>query len=329
MEPRGAALRTGLFVIGAIVVLVGLVFLLSGNMFRPGAIYESYFRESVQGLDVGSAVKFRGVTIGKVSEIGLVAADYPPPDPKNLNEKVYHQVVVQYRIDPRKLGRDADILEAIQHGLRVQVAPQGITGLAYLELSFVNPQNNPPQSVPWTPHHLVIPSVPSTLTEVQDAVQGFLNNMRHVKLGRTIDTLTSMIDTVNRELTTGSAHEALANVNGLLVELKHQVRQADLPATTRSMRTLADGTQTREILQQLETTSAALAKASAAMPALIAQSEATIRHANEATAMVERQMLPILQSLKQASANLEDLSDTLKRNPAAALRGREPPRETP
>ncbi|HQT74550.1 MAG: mammalian cell entry protein [Acidiphilium sp. 37-67-22] len=329
MEPRGAALRTGLFVIGAIVVLIGLVFLLSGNMFQRGAVYESYFRESVQGLDVGSAVKFRGVTIGKVTSIALVAAEYPPPDKKNLNRKVYHQVVVQYRIDPRKLGRDADIREAIRHGLRVQVAPQGITGLAYLELSFANPQTNPPQSVPWAPHHLVIPSVPSTLTEVQDAVQGLLNNMRNVKLGRTIDTLTSMIDTVNRELSTGSAHDALVNVNGLLVELQQQVKQADLPATTRSMRTLADGTQTREILQQLEATSAALAKASAAMPALVAQSAATIRHANEATATVERQMLPILQSLKQASANLEDLSDTLKRNPAAVLRGREPPRETP
>ncbi len=329
MEPRGAALRTGLFVIGAVVVLIGLVFLLSGNMFQRGAVYESYFRESVQGLDVGSAVKFRGVTIGKVTAIALVAAEYPPPDQKNLNRKVYHQVVVQYRIDPSKLGRDADIREAIRHGLRVQVAPQGITGLAYLELSFVNAQTNPPQTVPWTPHHLVIPSVPSTLTEVQDAVQGLLNNMRNVKLGQTIDTLTSMISTVNRELTTGSAHDALVNANGLLVELQQQVKLADLPATTRSMRTLADGTQTREILQQLEATSTALAKASAAMPALVAQSEATIRHANEATATVERQMLPILQSLKQASANLEDLSDTLKRNPAAALRGREPPRETP
>lgn len=329
MEPRGAALRTGLFVLGAVAVLIGLVFLLSGNAFRPGVVYESYFHESVQGLDVGSSVKFRGVTIGKVTDIALVSAEYQPPNATALNEKVYHQVVVRYRIDPHKLGRDADIREAINHGLRVQVAPQGITGLAYLELSFVDPKKNPPQTVPWAPRHIVIPSVPSTLTEVQDAVQSFLNNMRHVQVNKTIKTLTSMIDTVNQELTSGDAHQTLANANALLIELQKQVKAADLPGTTRSMRTLASGRQTMAILNQLETTSAALAKASAAMPRLIADSTATIRRANDATATLERQMLPIMQSLKQASANLDELSATLKQNPSAILRSSEPPKYTP
>ncbi|MHB1302922.1 MAG: MlaD family protein [Acidiphilium sp.] len=329
MEPKGAALRTGLFVLAGIVALIGMIFLLSGNLFRPGIGYESYFAESVQGLDVGSAVKFRGVTIGKVTDIGLVSAEYPPDDKAELLKPIYHQVVVRFRIDPRKLGPDANLPEAVKHGLRVQVAPQGITGLAYLELSFVKPGTNPIVPIPWHPRNLVIPSIPSTLTQVQDALQSFLTNMSHVKFDKTVKTMSSLINALNQELTTGDAHEAIANANKLMLELRDQVKQAELPATTAAVRDLAGGSETRAILDQLDSTSAELAAASKAIPPLLAESKATVRAANATTATVTRQMLPILRNLDQASQNLNELSETLKNNPAIVLRGAPPPRETP
>ncbi|MGC9268802.1 MlaD family protein [Acidiphilium sp.] len=329
MEQSGAALRTGLFVLGGIIALIAMIFILSGNAFRAGVTYESYFRESVQGLDVGSSVKFRGVTIGKVTDIGLVSAEYPPQNVADLVKPVYHEVVVRFRVDPNKLGRVNSLTQAILHGLRVQVAPQGITGLAYLELSFVNPTTHPIPPVPWHPHNTVIPSVPSTLTQVQDAVQTFLSNMSGVKFDQTVKVLTSLVDTFNQEITTGDAHQAIANANALLGTLNTQMRQADLPATTASIRTLADGTQTRAILDRLDRTSRALALATAAMPQLLAQTQATIAEANRSTATVTRQIIPILHNLDQATANLDELSETLKHNPAIVLRGGPPPPETP
>ncbi|MDD2875965.1 MAG: MlaD family protein [Acidiphilium sp.] len=329
MEQRGAALRTGLFVLAGIVVVIGMIFLLSGNAFRAGIEYESYFSESVQGLDVGSAVKFRGVAIGKVTDIGLVSAEYPPPNEADLVKPIYHQVVVRFRVDPRKLGPDSKFSGAIAHGLRVQVAPQGITGLAYLELSFVSPANHPVPTVPWHPRSMVIPSVPSTLTQVQDAVQTFLTNMSGVKFDQTIKVLTSLVGAINQELTTGDAHQAVANANDLLDELKIQVQQADLPATAASIRNLADGAKTQAILGQLDRASTQLAQATAAMPKLLAQTQATISGANQTTATLTRQMIPILRNLNQASSNLDELSETLKNNPAAVLRGGPPPPETP
>ncbi len=60
-------------VLGSLLLLVGLILALTGDRWHEGQAYETYFRESVQGLDVGAPVKYRGVTLGRVSHIGLVS----------------------------------------------------------------------------------------------------------------------------------------------------------------------------------------------------------------------------------------------------------------
>jgi ABC-type transporter Mla subunit MlaD len=315
METRGAAVRTGLFVIGGILVLLAAIFVLSGGPFQRGVIYESYFSESVQGLDVGSPVKYRGVTIGKVSDIGLVSVEYPPANPDEMRKSIYHQVVVRYRVEVSKVGRVPRIKEAIPLGLRAQIAPQGITGLAYVELSF-NKNAGTPQQVPWTPRHTVIPSTPSTLTRVTDAVQHFLTDVESAQFGKTMEQISGLIAAVNQEFTKGDARQAMANANTLLKQVQTTLKQADIAGTT-------------ALLAKLDRSATALNQASAQLPALIASSEKAVRTANDATASLTRQMLPIIRNLQQVSQNLDDLSQTLAANPSSVLRGRPPPPEYP
>ncbi len=47
-------------------LLVGLVIFGGGRFFQDEIILETYFDSSVQGLDIGSPFKYRGVTIGEV-----------------------------------------------------------------------------------------------------------------------------------------------------------------------------------------------------------------------------------------------------------------------
>ena len=49
----------------------------AGNVFKRTVTIETYFDESVQGLDVGSAVKYRGVQIGRVTRIGFTCDPVP------------------------------------------------------------------------------------------------------------------------------------------------------------------------------------------------------------------------------------------------------------
>ncbi|MDD2703753.1 MAG: MlaD family protein [Acidocella sp.] len=329
MDSKRAALKVGLFVLGGFIVLLGLLFFLSGSMLHPGKPYETYFRESVQGLDVGTAVKFRGVTIGKVTDVGLVMAEYPAKTESEKHQRVYQQVVVRFQLNPRKMGEMGNIKDAVAHGLRVQIAPQGITGLSYMDLSFVNAAQYPAQTIPWTPNSTVIPSVPSTLTQVQDAAEQVLSALSNVDLPKIAGQISSLTAALNDEITTGDAHQAVANVKILLATLNTQVQQADIPGTSAAVRNLAGGPQTMKILAQLNQTTAQLVKISAALPTLVASSQATITQANETTADLQAQLLPMLQDMRATTANLRALSASLQRNPGQVLMAPPPPETKP
>src|ERR1700730_10683108 len=66
--------KLGLFVVvGIVLALCTLVFLGAQSLKKQVVSYKTYFDESVQGLEVGSPVKFRGVTIGNVSNIDVAS----------------------------------------------------------------------------------------------------------------------------------------------------------------------------------------------------------------------------------------------------------------
>ena len=139
MGARGVYLRVGLLIVGGVLLLVALIWFLAGGQISQGTVLESYFSESVQGLEVGAAVKYRGVTIGRVNEIGLVSAEYGASQPMDLESQTYRLVFVRYVVDTAKIGQMPDVNSAVALGLRIRLASQGITGLSYLELDFVDP----------------------------------------------------------------------------------------------------------------------------------------------------------------------------------------------
>ena len=66
--------KLGLFVVvGIVLSLTTITFLGAQSLQKQVVSYQTYFDESVQGLEVGSPVKFRGVTIGTVSAIDIAA----------------------------------------------------------------------------------------------------------------------------------------------------------------------------------------------------------------------------------------------------------------
>ncbi|MCZ7566056.1 MAG: MlaD family protein [Burkholderiales bacterium] len=154
MSAKPNYFKLGLFVLAGLAVAVAMVLALgAGKLFERTITMETYVDDSVQGLDLGSKVRYRGVLLGEVKRLGFTAERYEQDKPLG-QRKPYVLIEATLNVDQLgPLGRaDADLLKQyIEQGLRVRVAPQGITGINYLELDFVEPTLNPPLPINWQP----------------------------------------------------------------------------------------------------------------------------------------------------------------------------------
>ena len=326
---KAAFLRVGALLVIGVAGMIGMVLFLTASQVSGGRRFESYFHESVEGLDVGAAVKYRGVTLGQVTEIGLANALYPsaiPPTPQaNPKQRSYQMVVVRYTIDPKKAGGVPDPIRGVDLGLRARLASQGITGLAYLELDFVNPQQFPAEPVPWTPRDEVLASMPSTITQVQDAGQALLAKLQAVDLQKLATSAQTVMDDLHEQLTSGDAHATLADTHALLTELRASVAAADLPgltadlkATSAAARGLVQGKPTRDMIN-------AATDAARRLPPLIDTLQRAVARADDGVSDLQRQLDPLLRDARAIAANLRQTSETLRRDPASVLLGAPPP----
>jgi paraquat-inducible protein B len=335
MEARGAFIRVGLLIVAGAALLAGLVWFLGGRQVGKGSLYESYFRESVQGLEVGASVKYRGVTVGRVSEIGLVTAEYDPGMPVQLDRQIYRMVLVRYLVDRSRFGRVPETAEAVQLGLRARLASAGLTGVTYIELDFVNPRRYPVDPIPWTPTADYIPSMPSTLTQVQDAAQQVLSRLDQIDMVKLSNTLISVLDDVHSMVTTGDVHTVLTQLAAALQTADTSLKAADLAGLTTDLRhtsgAIRDVAQSRDLQRILAGAAQAADRLSATatqLPSLIAALQGTSRRADNSAADLQQGLGPLLRDMQATAANLRELTEALRRNPAQALVGQPPPRQT-
>lgn len=156
--------KLGLFVVvGTVAFLSTFTWLGAQRMNRDTVETVTYFDESVQGLDVGSAVKFRGVPIGTVEHITVA------PDRRHL--KVVARIYVDV-LENLGLSAVSSILSGrtltLPPELRMSIASAGITGLKFLQVDFVDPAEHRASPLPFAPEDNYIAAIPSTLKSIEE-----------------------------------------------------------------------------------------------------------------------------------------------------------------
>ncbi len=331
MEGRMAPLRVGLLILGGIGLLLALVWFLRGGQVNDGTLFVTYFTESVQGLEVGSKAEYRGVTVGRVTQLGVVSAIHGT-DEKDVTEPLFRQVYVRYIVDTARIGQFPSVTEAVRLGLRARLNTQLITGLSYVELDFVDPAKYPVEAIPWKPEAAFVPSIPSTFAQVQNAGQQLLAKLDKVDVAQLVTSLTTLSDGLNKELASGDLHDTLTAASGLFNHADAAVKGADLPGLAADLRqtsgklaALAASPELKALLTHGASATEQLGQLTGRMARLITALETTVRQVAGGTAELHAGLAPLVRNMQAASENLRELTSSLRQYPGQVLSG-PPPR---
>lgn len=227
--------RLGLFVMIGAAALVAVILVFGArNLFTKTITAETYIKESVQGLDVGAPVRFRGVRIGQISFIGLTGSIYEEKIPP-AQRKQYVLVRMQLDLGDRSREFDDDYLEKlVRDGLRAQIRGQGITGVNYMELDFVtDPSKLRELPFTWTPDYPVVPSQPSPVNILLDNVEAALQNFNHLNLGETQKNVDLLLTNLNGMIAGSDGkgnglNESVKELNQLMSKLNRATENQEL-----------------------------------------------------------------------------------------------------
>ena len=323
MSTKVSPTLIGAFVIGAVALIVIAILLLgSGRLFRQTRDFVLYFDNSVNGLRVGAPDKFKGVEVGSVKDIRL-----------QLEKGAeVNKIPVIIEIDLEKLtlrGATPEIAvdreafhKAVVEGFRGQLAMESlVTGVLYVALDFF----------PGTPINFVqqenvnnkypeIPTLPTSLELAKGAVERILNKLEEVDFKRLIDSLTKTSDGVGQLVKVNSptvksilqsVDQAMPQLRGAILDFRTLTATANKNVTNVSA----------DLHQTLTAAHSAIEQIAATMK----EAETTIislRATIDPNSPTFYELTKSLREVSGAASSIRLLADSLDRNPQAPILGK-------
>ena len=294
----------GAFVLGAVALAAAAVVVWgSGRLFRPTVTFVSYFSGSVNGLNLGAPVKFRGVQIGSVTQMRSRLTQAGTLRPEQLRIPVWFDVDLKQISDlqgtPITLD-SAHVTELVAQGLRAQLQLESfVTGVLYVGLDFF-PASPSVLVQADRPDVLEIPTVPTALERASQVMTSVLSQLEHADIDVAVHSVTTAVDGVNELVRSPEVARAVTAVREALESIRH-LTDAGRPMVTSVQSTSAGA---RESLQHLD---AALGD---------------VRTLIDTDGPLTVELARTLGDLGEAARAVRDLAGYLERNPNALLVGR-------
>ena len=308
--------KLGLFVLFGIGLTLSMMLILGATSFNDESVrYVSYFDESVQGLEVGSPVKFRGVAVGRVSAIDIA------PDQRHVQVTSELTVPVLQRLNLSGSGESA----LLSHrDLRAQLAQMGLTGGKFVLIDYFDPADHPEIQLPFPLPANHIPAAPSTMKGIEASVMKTADSFPEIAddVRETLTHLNTVLLSAEQAKLPEQAGEALTQATLALKTLNGELAALNAAglskAVTRSLGAF-DATTARValLMDRLEREDGVLASAerSFALIGELARGSSTIGPELELT----------LREVRGAARSVRHFADTLERDPDMLLKGRAQP----
>jgi len=314
----------GAFVLGSIVIAVATVMILGGStFFTKNYMFVSYFSDSINGLDVGAPVKFKGVTIGSVDKILLNMQDADMRD---------STVTIVYSIDLKsassRSGGSIDALpllesvdKQIEEGLRAKLNYQSIvTGMLYIELDYFAAPHEPYKLQHTSPDYKEVPVIKSGLSEMGKTLEKVLNNILEIDFSQIANNANALLLNLNEKVVQIDAGTINRSVIKTLSDLDRVVNDPSIPAALDNIETLL--AESREFL---DSTGKEIKGLSASADSAIKQMDKVMFNINTIIAPqspFRYELAVTLKNLSDTLLSVKNLTDYLERNPGALLRGK-------
>lgn len=316
----------GLFiVIGLAFAVGGLVLFSSGTLFHTRVNYIVYFDSSLDGLNPGAPVKFRGVTVGKVEKVLIrhnqAEGDFAMPVIIGIDKNL-----AQSKSDtPLQIPSQERMTSLISHGLRARLDAESlVTGLLYVGLDFVS-EPPPPDFHQVKPEYQEVPTVPSD-------VQQLWANLQRLDLGSLSAKLNTLLDRADAKVKELDVVQINSGLTNLLGSANQFITGPDLTNAVRGARQALADAQT--LLKRIDGRVDPLADN---VNRTLADAQKTLSNLHGAIQNLSDMLGPddafrsdlnqALQQLGNASRAVADLAQFLQRNPDALLMGRKRPKE--
>ncbi len=276
--------RLGLFLVIAIVVILatGLLFI---QRMRSREVIElvTYTQENVAGLDISSPVRYRGVAVGRVSNLQVE----PGGRTIEIDFELFTDRLTTVGANVTNLQELA--AAGVFERLRAQVVGNPVTGEAYLFLDM--PENPPPpMTLGFTPSRPYIPSMPTPIAELRDRLPEVLERVE-----ATLQVLREIV---------ARMPDSLDRADRFFTNVERIVRESELPALSADSRKF------------FSTTSAQIEAIASNLDGLVGDEGTLSKFADEARAAIDAADLPASgratrEAMDQASLAAEDLRRSL------------------
>ena len=326
MASQSSKFAVGLFVAsGIVIVTTAVIWLGTSRYLQKGMLYATYFNESVQGLEIDSPVKFRGVSIGRVESIGVA------PDAKLIE--------VVMKMDPGK---------RLKGDMVAQLKSVGITGSMFIELDLKSP-TKPDLSpeITFPAGYPIVPSRPSEIRQLLSYVDDIMAEIKGLDLPGISTGVKSVLGNIDRAVMeadiksiSGGIQSTLEGANRILdaeqwgrimdsVEtagksLNHLMRRMDRSFDTLDSALARVDAMIGDNREAVNTAINDMSQAVRNANRLMEESVGLVSGTNDAVWRLKKHLVVVAQNLERATEGLNVLIESLSDQPSQLLFDRRP-----
>jgi len=347
MSKKANKTAIGGFVVGALaLIVVGVLIFGSGKFLTERETYVMYFEGSVKGLNVGAPLVFRGVKIGSVTNILLVANtdDLSFTIPVFVETQRKHFTLTGD--ETLDLSPKEQLVLLVARGLRAQLIKQSmVTGQLIVELDFH--RDTPAKLVARDSEYMEIPTISSGMDDLMKQIEKAPIEDILNKVLSAVDGIEKAINSKEVKESLRSLEQTVKNLNKLVLNIDSRIEPlvSTVEETVKDYGKLARNVdrQVKPVLSGIRETErhayklvknvdaqvtllgSRIDEAAKSANAALVEATKTLNTIEGLTSEDSQMMYQITTTLKELSAAARSIrvwADYLERHPEALVRGK-------